>query len=92
MLITIKKIKNLIDPKFKSKLILYFFFAVILMFLEVIGIALLFPIVKFITDGELAYKSIIQISKENFLLFSSIFLFLYLQLKIYFFVFKLLTI
>ena len=81
MLITIKKIKNLIDPKFKSKLILYFFFAVILMFLEVIGIALLFPIVKFITDGELAYKSIIQISKENFLLFSSIFLFFVFAIK-----------
>ena len=51
------------------------------MFLEVIGIALLFPIVKFITDGELAYKSIIQISKENFLLFSSIFLFFVFAIK-----------
>ncbi len=81
MLITFKKIKNLIDPKFKSKIILYFFFAVILMFLEVIGIALLFPIVKFIVDGEFAYKSIIPISKENFLIFSSIFLFFIFAIK-----------
>ena len=72
MFITLKKIKNLIDPKFKSKLVFYFFFAVLLIFLEVIGIALLFPIVKFITDGEFLYKSIITINEENFLFFSLI--------------------
>ena len=87
MFITLKKIKNLIDPKFKSKLVFYFFFAVLLIFLEVIGIALLFPIVKFITDGEFLYKSIITINEENFLFFSSIFLFSVFAIKNLVFVF-----
>ena len=87
MFITLKKIKNLIDPKFKSKLVFYFFFAVLLIFLEVIGIALLFPIVKFITDGEFLYKSMITINEENFLFFSSIFLFSVFAIKNLVFVF-----
>lgn len=67
MLIFLKKIKNLLDKKFQIKFFFYFFITITIMLLEVLGIAILFPIVKIVTTGEIPFKEIIPIREENFL-------------------------
>tara|TARA_B100001057_G_scaffold500944_1_gene619041 strand:+ start:14680 stop:16368 length:1689 start_codon:yes stop_codon:yes gene_type:complete len=67
MLIFLKKIKNLLDKKFQIKFFFYFFITITIMLLEVLGIAILFPIVKIVTTGEIPFKEIVPIREENFL-------------------------
>ena len=62
-----KKIKNLIDKKFQIKFVFYFFITLTIMVLEVLGIAILFPIVKIITTEEIPFKEIIPLNEDNFL-------------------------
>ena len=45
------------------------------MFLEVLGIAILFPIVKILTTEEIPFKEIIPLNEENFLSAFAILLF-----------------
>ncbi len=74
MKIFFKKINNLIDKKFYYKFIFYFIITFVIMCLEVLGIALLFPIVKMITSDEIPFKELIPFNEENFLIFFAFFL------------------
>ncbi len=81
MKIFLKKIHNLIDKKFYYKFVFYFIITFLIMILEVLGIALLFPIVKIITSDEIPFKELIPLNEENFLFFFAIFLLIIFIIK-----------
>ena len=71
MFVSLKKINNLIDKKYQIKFLFHFFITFILMVLEIAGLAILYPLVKMITDNEIPFQNLIPVSEEYFLYFFS---------------------
>ena len=87
MIKTIKKFNYLLSKKDLKTLLFIIFFLLIGMILEIIGISLIVPLIDYLTDSELAMKSVFFKKLKNFFIVNDnliIFYFLSIILLIFF--------